>query len=69
MYITVESFCYCCIEPYLQKIRLYNCDIEEDVWEGYADEIPNEYESWYISSWDCIVSPSEILTLNIIEEY
>ena len=69
MYITVKYFCDMCIEPSLQKIKLYNCDIEEDAWEGFADEIPEEYEDWYISSWDCIISPSETLTLNILEEY
>ena len=69
MNITVKYFCDMCIEPSLQKINLYNCDIEEDVWEGFADEIPDEYEDWYISSWDCIISPSETLTLNIFEEY
>lgn len=69
MNITVKHFCDMCIEPSLQKIKLYNCNTEEDVWEGFADEIPDEYENWCISSWDCIISPSETLTLNIFEEY
>jgi hypothetical protein len=69
MDITVKYFCDMCVEPSLQRIKLYNCDTGEDVWEGFADEIPDEYEDWYISSWDCIISPSETLTLNILEEY
>lgn len=67
--ITVRGFCEMCVEPSLQKIKLYNCDTGHDIWEGYADEIPDEYDDWYISSWDCIISPSETLTLNIIKEY
>lgn len=69
MNITVKCFCDACVEPSLQKIKLYDCDIEKDVWEGFADEIPEEYEDWFISSWDCIISPSETLTLNILCEY
>lgn len=69
MDITVKNFCDCCVEPSLQKIKLYNCDTGKDIWEGYADEIPDEYEEWYISSWDCIIAPSETLTLNIQQEY
>ena len=67
MDITTREFCEMCIEPSLQKIRLYNCDTLDYVWEGFADEIPEEYEEWYVSSWDCIIS--ETLTINIIEEY
>lgn len=69
MDITVKCFCDACIEPSLQKIKLYDCDTEKDVWEGFANEIPEEYEDWFISSWDCIISPSETLTLNILYEY
>lgn len=69
MDITVKDFIYMCTEPSLQKIKLYNCDINEDVWEGYADEIPQKYEYWYIGSWDSIIAPSTTLTLNIIKEY
>lgn len=69
MNITVKCFCDACVEPSLQKIKLYDCDTEKDVWEGFADEIPEEYEDWFISSWDCIISPSETLTLNILYEY
>lgn len=69
MDITVKCFCDACVEPSLQKIKLYDCDTEKDVWEGFADEIPEEYEDWLISSWDCIISPSETLTLNILYEY
>jgi hypothetical protein len=69
MDITVKDFCEMCVEPSLQRINLYNCDTGDNVWEGFADEIPDKYEDWYISSWDCIISPSETLTLNIIESY
>jgi hypothetical protein len=69
MDITTREFCEMCIEPSLQKIRLYNCDTWDYVWEGFADEIPEEYEEWYVSSWDCILTPSKTLTINIIEDY
>lgn len=67
--ITVRGFCEMCVEPSLQKINLYNCDTGYVVWEGFADDVPEEYEDWYISSWDCIISPSATLTLNIIKEF
>ena len=67
--ITVRSFCEMCVEPSLQMINLYDCDIGDVVWEGFADDVPEEYEDWYISSWDCIISPSATLTLNIIKEF
>ena len=65
MEITVRGFCGLCVDSSFQKIKLFDCDIWEDVWEGFADEIPEEYEEWYICSWDCTVKDSETLTLNI----
>ena len=69
MMITVYDFVMLLTADSLQKIILWDIDTEENVFEGFADEIPAEFTESEIYSIDCIEPGSETITLNIhVEE-
>jgi hypothetical protein len=62
--MTVYDFLDLCIDKGMLTVELYSIDKGETVWEGYGDDIPEEYEYAELGSFD-IPSKADRMTLNI----
>lgn len=61
--MTVYDFIDLCIEPGFLKLIIYDGAAEENVYEGYADEMPEKYDDLTVESFDIPTEGS--ITLNI----
>ena len=61
--MTVFEFMNLSLEENLQQLRLYDCEIETIVFEGYFEDIPLKYEYKEILSWEIV--NEEKICLNI----
>lgn len=48
-----------------QKIELFGCNSGETLYEGWANDLPNEYGGMEILSIDTLFDPTTKLTLNV----
>lgn len=61
--MTINELMYLCVESSMCKVTIYDCDKNENVWHGMADELPDHYLEAEIQSWDV---PSDChMTFNI----
>lgn len=67
--MTVKDIINLFIEPNLQIIELYYIspfgDLNEILYEGFADELPAIYENYNILTIDTVDSTHPIITINI----
>lgn len=48
-----------------QKIELFGCNSGETIYEGWANDLPNEYGGMELLSIDTLFDPTTKLTLNV----
>lgn len=65
---TVEDLCDTFIDNSFQRVKLYDSNSEKIVYEGYADEIPDDYLYLEVDSIDNIRKDDDSITLNITVE-
>lgn len=61
--MTIREFMYLCTEPSLCKVTIFDCNKSEEIWMGFADELPDYYLEAEIQSWD--VPSDGHMTFNI----
>ena len=61
--MSVYDFIDMCIEPSMLQVSLYDVNLSEVVWEGYGDELPEEFEDAVVDTYD--VPYDGAITLNI----
>lgn len=61
--LTIGNFIYWHIDPSFLEIEVYDVNLGENVWEGFADELPEEFEDQLIDTYE--VSNSGVVTFNI----
>lgn len=64
MYLTINDFIELCIESSMLEIIIYSISDEEELWSGFACNLPDEYADSDIESFDAPDSKGRI-TLNI----
>ena len=62
--MTVLEFVNMCVDSDSLILRLWDTDTEEEVYAGYANELPFQYEDAEVESFDLPVKTGEI-TLNV----
>ena len=62
--MTVLDFANMCVDSDSLILRLWDMDKEEEVYAGYANELPFQYEDAEVESFDLPVKAGEI-TLNV----
>ena len=61
--MTINDFMYLCVEPSMCKVTIFDTDKCEEIWMGFADELPDHHLEAEIQSWDV---PSDChMTFNI----
>lgn len=66
--MTLYELINLCIEPSFLKVKIYDVNKCEDVWEGFGDEIPEEYEDLEVSSFDLPVKDSITFNVDLEED-
>lgn len=56
MEISVYDFVQLCCDPSMLKVAIFDLAVGEELYRGYADEIPEEYEDMKVWSYDAPVS-------------
>ena len=65
---TVEDLCDTFIDNSFQRIKLYDSNSGKIIYEGYADETPDDYLYLTVDSIDNIMKKDDSITLNITVE-
>ncbi len=65
--ITVYDFMYLCIGN-LQVYKLYDISIDQIIWSGCIDDLPDKYADLEVTSFDELTGYSKEITLNINTE-
>lgn len=64
---TVEDLCDAFINSF-QRVKLYDSNSVKIVYEGYANEVPDDYLYLIVDSIDNIMKNDDSITLNITVE-
>jgi hypothetical protein len=65
--ITVYDFMDLCIGNF-QIYKLYDISIDQIIWSGCIDDLPDEYANLEVTSFDELTGYSKEITLNINTE-
>ena len=63
--MTVDEFMDLSIDSSWQKVKIYDVDLGEEVFEGTIDDMPDKYRFGEVGSFDIIDDNSPTLTLNV----
>lgn len=65
MEISVYDFVQLCCDPSMLMVVIFDLAIGEELYRGYADEIPEEYEDMKVWSFDAPFGGTDTLEINV----